>query len=255
MLPAFELRLTLPPSRESCFRFCLNAAVTGYVFGVGRGEVDQSLSGESVEWLAALDVLWEQRRLADSAVMVVEGERRFGLSPLVKLCQAQQLVLELSAAIESASEPPPAHRERALALVAEATAPEDIGPDLLLRAAMIAFDLDEYKRTAQLIKRLPRPPSETLDFKSQTALCHLIGKLMLQVEGHREQAEEQLLAAVTGDPANPRYWHSLAEFLIDDGRLREARGVVEVALRGAPGDEQLRALSDRIGKPRRIGSD
>ncbi len=198
------------------------------------------MSGSSAEdrWrrlYSEVEQLWREGRLAESAALLDIAERECPDEPTVKLSRVQQNVLEDSLG----SRPSQAVRSRQL--IREAVAPADTGFKPLLTAALLMFDLGDLDSSLEYMRRI-RSDIDLLQDDEIAPFSHALGVIGAR-RGKASAAEDQLRLAFDHDPTTPLYAATLARFLFEQGRMREARDVVQQGLRHCPDDEELLALA------------
>jgi uncharacterized protein HemY len=123
-----------------------------------------------------------------------------------------------------------------------ALAPDD--PGLVFRAAQLLFHLGEYTEASRMIKMAARNAPEGFVF--QWPLVHLAGRLAA-IQGKHDAAERWLLAAFQEEPETQSHGRVLAEYLVEQGKIKAALSVAREALQCRPQDEDLEALVRRLG--------
>jgi Flp pilus assembly protein TadD len=111
-------------------------------------------------------------------------------------------------------------------------------PGSLARCAAIMYDLGEYEDARRYVRQLI--PLADDDFALMTDVVHLIGKLAAE-KGNHEVAERYLTEAFEAGPGAQGHARHLAQFLMSQGRSREALDVVTAALTQNPEDRGLLA--------------
>jgi tetratricopeptide (TPR) repeat protein len=140
---------------------------------------------------------------------------------------------ELTAAgAQNAQEP----LERAVAL-----APDD--PDIIVRAACLSYDNEQFDRARELVGR--SLALVTPEFDLGPALANLGGLLAIR-EGQRDEGLVMLQAAFDDIPPHAGFGYELGSELLRAGRLAEAAAVVRKAIDSKAPDEDLPRLLKHI---------
>jgi Flp pilus assembly protein TadD len=174
--------------------------------------------------------LVRQRRDAENADLLQAALERFPDAPHVRLHAA--------AAAVAGQDPEAAET---LLRGAVCIAPDD--PAVLTHAAFLAFDLDRYGKAETWIRRaVAIAPS---DFVLAGSVAHLVGKLAL-VRGELDLAEQMLRLGFELEPTMFGHGMLLGALLEHRGRVAEALGVLEEAVRHRPDDEALKKAREGI---------
>ncbi|MBJ7520002.1 MAG: tetratricopeptide repeat protein [Solirubrobacteraceae bacterium] len=183
------------------------------------------------EIIARSESLREAGQDTESLALLEEGVRCFPADPEIRIMLASNL-LRLR---------PSEAREQ----IAEAIALDVNDARRVTRAAVMLFDLGELdgarQYVAHALRILPRD-----DAILEVELTVLGGEIASTL-GEHEVAEEAFRAAVEAFPQVEHYWVTLAQFLVDQGRIDEARSAIKEGLDRASGGVRLQSVVRSLG--------
>lgn len=165
-------------------------------------------------------------RADENVALLEDGVRRFPAEPELRILLASALL-----------RPRP---KEALHQIAEAISLDANDARRVARAAFMLYDLGEIDGARQYVAHAMQtmPPDDAV---LEVELAVLGGQLAAKM-GEADIAEEAFRAAVESYPEVEHYWVVLSEFLAEQGRIDEARSVVQTAIRVASQTAKLDAV-------------
>ena len=165
------------------------------------GEAGQTF-GEEFSQFEEIRRLWAAGRLRESADLL----RTIPPSAEQMLAQAQQRVYEADATGESAL-------TEVRHLVAEAVAAAPTDPAILVAAALIQFDVEDYREAQERLHEL-HDLAPALEPHEDAAVVYLVGMIAWWL-GRIQKVESALRRAVDLDPSEATYRRALDRFLVN----------------------------------------